>query len=182
MIAAKPWHTCRILGWSPTIPVRRSHRDQQQHRRANHSADCVEPEERFLRGARCRRELGHHRITHRTCKLNSVDPLAYMTATLTAIVNGHKQSQIDRLLPWDTGTSYVLRRLHSALSRHWVTMCGSYGAIIAGGAGAMATYLKAYILVFLVIGCVAQSTTTASAQIAASDERSGPGSKLRKFF
>lgn len=71
----------------------------------------------------------------------------------------------------DTGTSDVLQRLHSALSRHWVTICGSYGAIIAGGAGAMATHLKAYILVFLVIGYVAQSTTTASAQIAASDER-----------
>lgn len=27
-----------------------------------------------------------------TCKLNSVDPLAYLTATLKAIVNGHKQS------------------------------------------------------------------------------------------
>lgn len=70
-----------------------------------------------------------------------------------------------------TGTSHVLRRLQSALSRHWVTMCGSYGAMIAGGAGAMATYLKAYIFVFSVMACVAQSTTTASAQIAASDER-----------
>ena len=36
-----------------------------------------------------------------TCKLNAVDPLAYLTATLTAIVNGHKQSQIDGLLPWN---------------------------------------------------------------------------------
>ncbi|SCB62389.1 IS66 C-terminal element [Rhizobium aethiopicum] len=33
-------------------------------------------------------------------KLNAVDPQAYLTATLTAIVNGHKQSQIDELLPW----------------------------------------------------------------------------------
>ncbi|XEN34899.1 hypothetical protein M728_005560 (plasmid) [Ensifer sp. WSM1721] len=33
-------------------------------------------------------------------KLNSIDPLAYPTATLTAIVNGHKQSRIDELLPW----------------------------------------------------------------------------------
>jgi transposase len=32
-----------------------------------------------------------------TCKLNAVDPLAY----LTAIVNGHKQSKIDELLPWN---------------------------------------------------------------------------------
>ncbi|SFJ88567.1 IS66 C-terminal element [Bosea sp. OK403] len=36
-----------------------------------------------------------------TCKLNTVDPLAYLTATLTATVNGHKQSQIDGLLPWN---------------------------------------------------------------------------------
>ena len=36
-----------------------------------------------------------------TCKLNSVDPLAYLTATLTAIVNGHRQSRIAELLPWN---------------------------------------------------------------------------------
>ncbi|MEI3854985.1 MULTISPECIES: IS66 family transposase [unclassified Ensifer] len=36
-----------------------------------------------------------------TCKLNAVNPLPYLTATLTAIVNGHKQSQIDELLPWN---------------------------------------------------------------------------------
>jgi len=35
-----------------------------------------------------------------TCKLNALDPLAYLTDTLTAIVNGHKQSRIDELLPW----------------------------------------------------------------------------------
>lgn len=36
-----------------------------------------------------------------TCKLNAVDPQAYLTSTLTAIVNGHKQSRIDELLPWN---------------------------------------------------------------------------------
>jgi transposase len=36
-----------------------------------------------------------------TCKLNAVDPLAYLTCTLSAIVNGHKQSQIYGLLPWN---------------------------------------------------------------------------------
>jgi transposase len=36
-----------------------------------------------------------------TCKLNAVDPQAYLTSTLTAIVNGHKQSKIDELLPWN---------------------------------------------------------------------------------
>lgn len=36
-----------------------------------------------------------------TCKLNAVEPQAYLTSTLTAIVNGHKQSRIDELLPWN---------------------------------------------------------------------------------
>jgi transposase len=36
-----------------------------------------------------------------TCKMNGVDPHAWLTATLTAIVKGHKQNQIDDLLPWN---------------------------------------------------------------------------------
>jgi transposase len=36
-----------------------------------------------------------------TCKLNSVDPHAYLADTFTAIVAGHKQSQINDLLPWN---------------------------------------------------------------------------------
>jgi transposase len=36
-----------------------------------------------------------------TCKLNSVDPFAYLSGTLTAIVNGHKQAEIGELLPWN---------------------------------------------------------------------------------
>lgn len=39
-----------------------------------------------------------------TCKLNGIDPQAYLTATLTAIVNGHKQNRIDELLPWHCRT------------------------------------------------------------------------------
>lgn len=35
-----------------------------------------------------------------TCKLNDVDPLAYLTDVLTRIVNGHPSSDIDQLLPW----------------------------------------------------------------------------------
>jgi hypothetical protein len=34
-----------------------------------------------------------------TCKLNAVEPLAYLSTTLTAVVNGHKQNWIDELLP-----------------------------------------------------------------------------------
>lgn len=36
-----------------------------------------------------------------TCKMNAVDPYAWLASTLSAIVNGHKQSQIDQLLPWN---------------------------------------------------------------------------------
>lgn len=36
-----------------------------------------------------------------TCKLNGVDPQGFLTRTLTAIINGHKQSRIDELLPWN---------------------------------------------------------------------------------
>jgi transposase len=34
-------------------------------------------------------------------KLNAVDPLSYLTATLTAIVNGHGQSRIEELMRWN---------------------------------------------------------------------------------
>jgi hypothetical protein len=44
--------------------------------------------------------LGHHRLSGRNCKLNDVDPLAYLTDALTRIVNGHPNSDIDQLLPW----------------------------------------------------------------------------------
>ena len=35
-----------------------------------------------------------------TCKLNDVDPLAWLTASLEAIAAGHTASRIDDLLPW----------------------------------------------------------------------------------
>ncbi|MGX0905098.1 hypothetical protein ACSSV8_003692 [Roseovarius sp. MBR-79] len=34
-----------------------------------------------------------------TCKLNGVDPHAWLTQTLIAIANGHKQSNISSLMP-----------------------------------------------------------------------------------
>jgi len=35
-----------------------------------------------------------------TCKLNAVDPYAYLRTTLTAIANKHPKSLIDDLMPW----------------------------------------------------------------------------------
>ncbi|WP_017957081.1 IS66 family transposase [Rhizobium leguminosarum] len=45
-----------------------------------------------------------------TCKLNAVDPLAYLITTLTAIVNDHRQSRIDELLPWNHPTTNLSDR------------------------------------------------------------------------
>lgn len=36
-----------------------------------------------------------------TCKVHGIEPHGYLTQTLTAIVNGHRQSQIRELLPWN---------------------------------------------------------------------------------
>jgi len=36
-----------------------------------------------------------------TCKLNAVDPQAWLTRTFSAIVDGHRQADIDDLLPWN---------------------------------------------------------------------------------
>jgi transposase len=35
-----------------------------------------------------------------TCKLNAIDPQAYLTDVITKIVKGHSNSRIDELLPW----------------------------------------------------------------------------------
>lgn len=35
-----------------------------------------------------------------TCKLNDVEPQAYLADVLTRLVNGHPNSRIDDLLPW----------------------------------------------------------------------------------
>ena len=53
-----------------------------------------------------------------TCKLNAVKPHAYLTATLRAIVNGHRQSQIDDLLPWNCAAKVCSgHRLHKCPRR-----------------------------------------------------------------
>lgn len=36
-----------------------------------------------------------------TCKLNGVEPYAYLKATLEAIAQGHPKSRIDELMPWN---------------------------------------------------------------------------------
>ncbi len=46
-----------------------------------------------------------------TCKLNSVDPQAWMADTLAKIVNGHLNSEIDELLPWAYATPQQLKHV-----------------------------------------------------------------------
>ena len=36
-----------------------------------------------------------------TCKLNAVEPFAYLKVTLEAIAEGHPAAQIDELMPWN---------------------------------------------------------------------------------
>jgi transposase len=36
-----------------------------------------------------------------TCKLNGVEPYAYLKATLEAIAAGHPSARIDELMPWN---------------------------------------------------------------------------------
>ena len=40
-----------------------------------------------------------------TCKINGVEPFAYLKATLEAIAAGHPKNRIDDLLPWNFTTS-----------------------------------------------------------------------------
>ena len=35
-----------------------------------------------------------------TCKLNAVDPLAWLTDVLTKLINRWRASRIDELMPW----------------------------------------------------------------------------------
>jgi len=35
-----------------------------------------------------------------TCKLNGIDPEAYLAETITKIVQGHPQSRLHELMPW----------------------------------------------------------------------------------
>jgi len=35
-----------------------------------------------------------------TCKLNDVEPQAYIEDVITRLINGHLQRRLDELLPW----------------------------------------------------------------------------------
>ena len=62
-----------------------------------------------------------------TCKLNAVDPQAYLADVLARLVNRHPASRIDRLMPWaHTDQVPRQRRLpHSSRGRHSRCSIGS---------------------------------------------------------
>lgn len=47
-----------------------------------------------------------------TCKLNAVDPHAWLSDTFKAIADGHRQSDIDSLLPWNYKGSWQWEDRH----------------------------------------------------------------------
>jgi transposase len=46
-----------------------------------------------------------------TCKLNGVDPHAYLIDVISKIVNGHPNSRIDELLPWAYPAAHPLKNV-----------------------------------------------------------------------
>jgi transposase len=44
-----------------------------------------------------------------TCKLNGVDPMAYLVDVITKIVNGHLANKLDELTPWAYATPAMLK-------------------------------------------------------------------------
>ena len=46
-----------------------------------------------------------------TCKINGIEPFAYLNATLQAIANDHPQSRLDDLLPWNWAAQHQIRKI-----------------------------------------------------------------------
>jgi transposase len=44
-----------------------------------------------------------------TCKLNDVDPHAYLNETITPIVNGHLNSRLNEHMPWACAANSKLK-------------------------------------------------------------------------
>jgi hypothetical protein len=91
--------------WAGPVPLprRRSHRDRLQYRRALHEAVGTELKNALFAGSdegadnwACVASLVE------SCKLNDVNPHAHawMTDTLTKLVNRWSASRVDELMPW----------------------------------------------------------------------------------
>jgi hypothetical protein len=94
------------LGRAHPLPRRWSHRTRHQHRRARHQPHRAQSQERLFAGHdegaenwACIASLIE------TCKLNGVDPQAYLADVLTKLVNLWPASRIDELMPWAWGAA-----------------------------------------------------------------------------
>lgn len=84
--------------WS--LPRRRPRRDRLQRRRTLDQANRPQSEECPLRRFRRRwRALGDHRLARRNRQTQRRRPIR-LADVITRIVAGHRQSQLDDLLPW----------------------------------------------------------------------------------
>jgi hypothetical protein len=91
----------RPLGGAYPVPRRWPPRARYQPRRKRHPARLSDPEKRPVRGPRGRG--GNWALLSSlvaTCRLNDVNPVAYIAETLDAIINGHPQSALEDLMPW----------------------------------------------------------------------------------
>jgi transposase len=92
----------KIHGRPEAVHGRRHRRDGQQHCRARCSPYCPQQEKRLFAGHdEGGRTWARIASLIETCKLNGVEPYAYLKATLEAIAAGHPSARIDELMPWN---------------------------------------------------------------------------------
>ena len=72
-----------------------------------------------------------------TCKLNDVDPVAYLAATLRAIIDGHPQARIEDLMPWrlQTAPSLAAEGIAEALTEKHGPSLARHRRFRGGAAG-----------------------------------------------
>ena len=89
------------LGRAQPLPRRWPHRDRQQRRRTRHPRHRPGPQELALCRIRRRRQTPPPSSTLiETCKLNGIDPEAYLRSIITRIAD-HPIQKIADLLPWN---------------------------------------------------------------------------------
>ena len=98
------------MGRPDPLRRRRTHRNRLQCRRAFNPPHRAESKNALFAGSDGGGE--HWAIIAslvETCKLSGVDPQAYLEDTLTKIVNGHLNTEIDELLPWSYAAPAALK-------------------------------------------------------------------------
>jgi transposase len=86
---------------APPLRRRQTHRDRHQRSRAAIRPISLNRKNALFAGSD---QGGVHwgviASLIETCKLNAVDPQAYLADVLSRLVNRHPASQIDHLMPW----------------------------------------------------------------------------------